>query len=123
MRQTIEMEISNEDARELFYHLTGLTGNEFAGVWFTGSLVDEFAVSMKNNQEWKINSGAGRPILARKYVYAYEKYVNCWSSKLILVLTDSEKRFKDFCESRFEEDGDLNEIDWEDFCFDCGIEM
>ena len=122
MRKTIEMEISNEDARELFYHLTGLTG-EFAGVWFTGALVDEFAVGMKDNQNWKINTKTGRPILARKYVYAYEKYVNCWSSQLVLVLTDSEKRFKDFCQSRFDEDEDFNELDWEDFCFDCGIEM
>lgn len=123
MRKTIEMEISNEEARQLFYKLTGLIGNDCAGVWFDGNLVDEFAVGMKDNQDWKINQPTGRPILARKYVYAYEKYLNCWSSELVLVLTDSEKKFKDFCQSRFDEDDNLNELDWEDFCYDCGMEI
>lgn len=130
MRKTIELEISNKRAKEIFYHLTGLTGNDCAGVWFEGSLVDEFAVGMKDNQNWKINMQSGRPILARKYVYAYEKLPNCYekhlnrrSSRLVLVLTDSEKKFKDFCESRFTEDENLNEVDWEDFCYDCGMEM
>lgn len=122
-RKTVELEVSNEQARQLFYKLTGLIGNDCAGVWFDGNLVDEFAVGMKDNQDWKINQPTGRPILARKYVYAYEKYVNCWTSQLVLVLTDSEKKFKEFCQSRFDEDENLNELDWEDFCYDCGMEI
>lgn len=122
-RKTVELEVSNEQARQLFYKLTGLIGNDCAGVWFDGNLVDEFAVGMKDNQNWKINQPTGRPILARKYVYAYEKYVNCWTSQLVLVLTDSEKKFKEFCQSRFDEDENLNELDWEDFCYDCGMEI
>lgn len=122
-RKTVELKVSNEQAGQLFYKLTGLVGNDCAGVWFDGNLVDEFAVGMKDNQNWKINQPTGRPILARKYVYAYEKYVNCWTSQLILVLTDSEKKFKEFCQSRFDEDENLNELDWEDFCYDCGMEI
>lgn len=122
-RKTVELEVSNEQARQLFYKLTGLIGNDCAGVWFDGNLVDEFAVGMKDNQDWKINQPTGRPILSRKYVYAYEKYINCWTSQLVLVLTDNEKKFKSFCQSRFDEDDNLNEADWEDFCYDCGMEI
>lgn len=121
-RKTMEIKISNEQAQKLFNSLTNLTGNEFAGVWFPGSLCDEFAVGMKDNTNWKINVKTGRPILGRKYVYAYEKYLNCWSSELVLVLTDSEKNFKKFIKSRFEEDENFNELDFEGFCYDCGIE-
>lgn len=123
MRKTVELSITNEKASELFNFLTGLTGNEFSGKWFDGSLVDEFAIGMNDNQNWKLNMKTGRPILARKYVFAYEKYLNCWNSELILVLTDSEKKFKDFVKSRFKNDENLNEIDFEDFCYDCGLKF
>ena len=122
-RKDIEMEITNDQAEKLFNDLLKKSENEFAGRWFQGCIVDEFAVSMVDNQDWQIRMHFGRPILARKYVYAREQYLNCWSSKLVLVLTDSEKKFKSFCESRFEEDEDLSEIDWEDFCFDCGLKL
>lgn len=122
VRKTVEIKISNEQASKLYDNLITLTGNEFAGRWFEGSLVDEFAV-MVDNQNWKINLTKGRPILARKYVYTYEKYLNCWSSELILVLTDSEKKFKKFIESRFENDENINELDFENFCYDCGLKI
>ena len=120
-RKTVEISITNEQASQLYKNLIALTGNEFSGRWFEGSLVDEFAIGMNDNQDWKINLKSGRPILGRKYVYAYEKYLNCWSSELILVLTDSERRFRKFVKSRFENDENLNDLDFEDFCYDCGL--
>ena len=120
-RKTIELEITSEQTTELYNSLLEKSG-EFSGRWFDGCLMDEFAVSMVDNQDWKINLSKGRPILARKYVYAYEKYLNCWSSKLVLVLTDDKEKFKEFCKSRFEEAGDLDGLDFEDFCWECGLD-
>lgn len=115
-RKDIELEILNEQAEKIYSALLEKSGNEFAGRWFDGSLEDEFAVVMTDNQNWRINMSSGRPILARKYVYAYEKYLNCWSSELKLVLTDNKNRFKDFLKSRFNDDEDL-----EDFCYESGL--
>ena len=119
-RKTMEIEITNEQASKLFTSLINLTGNEFAGRWFAGSLMDEFAIGVGTG-DWKFRAVKGRPILGRKYVYAYEKYLNCWSSELILVLTDSESKFKSFVKSRFENDENLDEIDLENFMCDCGL--
>lgn len=93
MRKTIELEITNDQATELFNTLLEKSGGE----------------------------SAGRPVLARKYVYAYEKYLNCWSSKLVLVLTDNKEKFLSFVESRFENARDLDELDFEDFLFEARL--
>ena len=121
MRKTIELEISNEQAEKLFNDLLKKSENAFAGRWFTGCLLDEFAVVMVDSQNWKINLTKGRPILARKYVYVYEKYLNCWSSELILVLTDSKKEFLEFIKSRFNNDENLDELDYKDFLYENGL--
>lgn len=120
-RKTMEINITNKQAEKLYNSLINLAGSEFSGRWFEGSLVDEFAIGMTDCEDWKINLKKGRPILARKFVYAYEKYLNSGSSELILVLTDNEQKFKNFVKSRFENDEDLNEIDLEDFLYDCGL--
>ena len=122
MRKTVEIKISSKQEEQFYNRFTALTGNEFSGRWFQGSLLDEFAVSMIDNQEWQIPLKKGRPILARKYVYVYERYLTNWSSELILVMTDNENKFKKFIQSRFESDQDLNEIDLENFFYDCGLE-
>ena len=121
MRKTIELEISNEQAEKLFNDLLKKSENAFAGRWFTGCLLDEFAVVMVDSQNWKINLTKGRPILARKYVYVYEKYLNCWSSELRIVLTDNEEKFLSFVKSRFENDENLDDLDYEDFCYEAGL--
>lgn len=97
------------------------SGNEFACRWFEGSLSDEFAVVMVDNQDWKINMSIGRPILARKYVYVYEKYLNCWSSELRIVLTDDKEKFTNFVKSRFENLDESDELDFENFCYESGL--
>lgn len=122
MRKDVELKITSKQAEQFYNRFTALTGNEFSGRWFQGSLLDEFAVSMVDCQDWQIPLKKGRPILARKYVYAYEKYLTSWSSELILVLTDNENKFKKFIKSRFDNDEDLNEIDLENFIYDCGLE-
>lgn len=119
-RKTVEISITNEQAQNLFNSLINLNGNEFAGRWFNGSLVDEFAIGVNSN-DWQFKAVKGRPILGRKYVYAREEYVNCWTSKLVLVLTDNDKKIKNFIESRFKNDESLNAVDLEDFLFDCGL--
>ncbi len=116
-RKDIEMEITNDQAKKLFNDLLKKSEGEFAGRWFAGCMVDEFAI-IPSSQDWKIRMLIGRPILARKYVYAKEKYLNCWSSKLFLVLTDNKEKFLSFVKSRFEESEDSNLLDFEDFCFE-----
>lgn len=116
-RKTVEMEITNEQAEKLYNNLEKISGGEIAGRWFTGCMIDEFAI-VPLNQDWKIKMLIGRPVLARKYVFAKEVYLNCWSSKLVLVLTDNKKEFLEFVESRFENDENLDLLDFEDFCFE-----
>lgn len=115
-RKDVELEISSSQADQLYSDLLKSTGNEFAGQMFEGSLLDEYAIVMTNNQDWQINMAKGRPILARKYVYIEEKYLNHWSSKLILVLTDNKKEFEGFCKSRF-----VNESNYDEFCYESGL--
>lgn len=115
-RKDVELEISSERAEELYSDLLKWSGNEFAGFMFEGSLLDEYAVVMVDNLDWKINLTKGRPILARKYVYIKEEYINEWSSKNILVLTDSKKEFEEFCKSRF-----INKQNFEDYAIDSGL--
>lgn len=119
-RKNIEMEITNEQAEKLFNDLLKKSG-EFSGRWFPGSLMDEFAI-VPDNQDWQIKTSSGRPFLARKYVYAREVYLNCCSSKLVLILTDNEKEFLDFVKSRFEKDDDLDELDYEEFIYENGLD-
>lgn len=115
-RKDIELEITYEKAEKLYNDLLKLSGNEFAGQMFEGSLLDEYAIVMTNNQDWKINMVKGRPILARKYVYIEEKYINHWSSKNVLVLTDNKKEFEEFLKSRF-----INESNYDEFCYESGL--
>lgn len=121
-RKDVELEISSERAEEFYSDLLKWSSNEFAGRWFEGSMLDEFAVVMNSSQDWKINLSKGRPILARKYVYAYEKYLNCWSSELKLVLTDNKKKFMDFVKSRFDDSEDFDDLDYENFCYESGLD-
>ena len=120
-RKDIEMEITNDQAEKLFNDLLKKSEDEFAGRWFQGCIVDEFAVSMVDNQDWQIRMNFGRPILARKYVYAREQYLNCWSSKLVLILTDNKEKFLEFVKSRFENDENLDLLDFENFCCESGL--
>lgn len=115
-RKDFEIEITYEQAEKLYGDLLEWSSNEFAGQMFEGSLLDEYAVVMTGNQNWKINLTKGRPILARKYVYIEEKYVNCWTSKNVLVLTDNKNRFEEFLKSRF-----INEYNFENFCYESGL--
>ena len=115
-RKDVEIEISSEKADRLYTDLVKWSGNDLAGFMFEGALLDEYVVVMTGNQNWKLNLSKGRPILARKYVYTEEKYLNCWSSKLVLVLTDSEKRFRKFLKSRF-----INESNYDEFCYESGL--
>ena len=115
-RKDVEIEISYEKADQLYSDLLKWSGNEFAGVMFEGVLLDEYAVVMTDNQDWKINLSKGRPVLARKYVYIEERYVNCWTSKNILVLTDNKNKLEKFLKSRFD---DNQEFD--DFCDESGL--
>jgi hypothetical protein len=115
-RKDFEIEITYEKAEKLYNDLLKWSGNEFAGLMFEGSLLDEYAVVMTGNQNWKINLSKGRPVLARKYVFIKEEYVNCWSSKNVLVLTDNKKEFENFLRSRF-----INESNFEDFCCESGL--
>ena len=116
-RKDFEIEITYEQAEKLYGDLLKWSGNDFAGLMFEGSMLDEFAVVMTDNQNWKISMTKGRPILARKYVYVKEIYLNCWSSKLILVLTDNEKKFREFVKSRCENE----DLDYEEFCYETGL--
>lgn len=93
-----------------------LDGAAVAGVKLTSEQKGSILI------DWKIKLSSGRPILARKYVYAREEYVNCWSSRLVLILTDSKKEFLNFVKSRFEQDDNLDELDFKDFCFESGLE-
>ena len=120
-RKDIELSITSEQASKMYNDLVKWSGNEFAGRWFYGALQDEFAVVMTNNQNWKINMTKGRPILARKYVYVYEKYINCWSSELRVVLTDNKEKFTNFVKSRFANSEDLDLTDYNDFCYESGL--
>lgn len=120
-RKDIEIKISMEKSEKLYSDLLKLSGNEFAGRWFEGSMLDEFAVVMTGNQNWKINLSKGRPILARKYVYIKEVYLNCWSSELILVMTDNKDKFLDFVKSRFTNSEDFDVTDYENFCYESGL--
>lgn len=115
-RKDFEIEITYEQADKFYSDLVKWSGNEFAGFMFEGSLLDEYAVVMTGNQNWKINLSKGRPILARKYIYIEEQYVNEWSSKLVLVLTDNEKKFREFLKSRF-----INESNYDEFCYESGL--
>ena len=115
-RKDVEFEISYEKAEKLYSDFLKWSGNKFAGVMFEGVLLDEYAVVMKDNQNWKINLSKGHPILARKYVYIKEQCVNEWSSKLVLVLTDNKNKFKEFCKSRFS-----NESNFDEFCYESGL--
>lgn len=121
-REDVELEISRERAEELYNDLLECSGDELVGRWFEGSLLDEFAVVMTSSQDWKINLSKGRPILARKYVYVYEKYLNCWSSELRLVLTDNMEKFTAFVKSRFSRVEDLDNLDYEEFCYEAGLD-
>lgn len=121
-REDVELEISRERAEELYNDLLECSGDEFVGRWFEGSLLDEFAVVMTSSQDWKINMSSSRPILARKYVYTYEKYLNCWSSELRLVLTDNKEKFLEFVKSRFSIGEDLDNLDYENFCYEAGLD-
>ena len=120
-RKTIELSITSGQAKESYETLIKWSGNESAGRWFEGSLSDEFAVVMVDNQDWKINMSTGRPILARKYVYVYEKYLSCWSSELRIVLTDNKEKFANFVKSRFENLDESDELDFENFCYESGL--
>lgn len=120
-RKDIEIKISMEKAEKLYSDLLKLSGNEFAGFMFEGSLLDEYAVVMTDNQNWKINLFKGHPILARKYVYIKEVYLNCWSSELILVMTDNKKKFVDFVKSRFTNSEDFDVTGYENFCYESGL--
>lgn len=120
VKKNIQLEISNDQATELYNYLVDLSGDEFAGRCFTGSLMDEFAI-VPSKQDWQIKMLIGRPILARKYVYAREQYVNCWTSKLVLTLTDNEKEFLDFVRTRFENDEELDKLDFDEFRWECGL--
>ena len=115
-RKDVELEISSEKADQLFRDLISWSGNDLAGVMFEGSLLDEYAVVMVDDQDWKINLSKGRPILARKYVYIKGIYINEWSSKLVLVLTDDENKFKDFLKSRF-----INDSEFEEYVIDSNL--
>ena len=115
-RKDVEFEISYEKAEKLYSDLLKWSGDEFAGVMFEGVLLDEYAVVMTDNQDWKITLTKGHPVLARKYVYIEEKYVNCWSSKNVLILTDDKRRFEEFCKSRF-----INESNYDEFCYESGL--
>lgn len=115
-RKDFEIEISYEQADKLYKDLVELSGNEFSGFMFEGSLLDEYAIVMTGNQNWKINLTKGRPVLARKYVFIREEYVNEWTSKNVLVLTDNKNKFEEFCKSRF-----INESNFEDFCYESGL--
>ena len=115
-RKDVELEISSEQAEKLYNDLLEWSGNEFAGFMFEGSLLDEYAIVMANNQDWKISMAKGRPILARKYVYIEEKFLNHWSSKNVIVLTDDKNRFEEFLKSRF-----INESNFENFCYESGL--
>lgn len=119
-RKTLKMEISNDQANKIYSSLINLTGNEFAGQWFQGSLMDEFAIGV-GSSDWKFKSVKGRPILGRKYVYAREEYVNCWASRLVLTLTDNKEEFLNFVKSRFDNEENYDEIDFNDFCYNCGL--
>lgn len=121
-RKDIELDITSEQADKLFGYLVELSGDDFVGRQFYGSLLDEFAVVMVDNQNWKINLSKGRPVLARKYVYVYEKYLNCWSSELKLVLTDNKAKFLDFIKSRFNDDEELDDLDYKNFCYEAGLD-
>ena len=120
-RKDVEIEISMKKAEKLYNDLRKLSGNEFAGFMFGGSLLDEYAVVMTGNQNWKINLSKGRPVLARKYVFVREEYVNCWTSKNVLVLTDNKNKFEEFCKSRFANSEDLDVTDYENFCYESGL--
>lgn len=120
-RKDIEFEISSEKAKKMYDDLLKWSGNEFAGFMFGGSLLDEYAIVMTGNQDWQINLPKGRPILARKYVYIKEIYLNCWSSKLVLVFTDNKKEFTSFVKSRFANSEDLDLTDYNDFCYESGL--
>lgn len=119
-RKTIKMEITNKQAEQIYDYLLKKSGNEFAGRWFEGSLMDEFAVAV-DSQDWQIKMSSGRPILARKYVFAREEYLNSCSSKLVLTLTDNKEKFLSFVKSRFEKSEDLDELDYDDFCCENGL--
>ena len=120
-RKDVEIEISMEKAEKLYDDLLKLSGNEFAGFMFEGSLLDEYAVVMTGNQKWKINLSKGRPVLARKYVFIREEYVNCWTSKNVLVLTDNKKEFTNFVKTRFVNSEDLDLTDYNNFCYESGL--
>lgn len=120
-RKDVELEISMEKAEKLYNDLLKMSGNEFAGFSFDDVLLDEYAVVMTGNQNWKINLAKGRPILARKYVYIKEVYLNCWSSKLVLVLTDNKEKFTNFVKSRFVNSENFDLTDFEDFCYESGL--
>lgn len=115
-RKDFEIEIDYKQAEKLYNDLVKWSSNEFAGQMFEGSLLDEYAVVMTGNQDWKINLSKGRPVLARKYVFIREEYVNCWTSKNVLVLTDNKKEFEEFLKSRF-----INESNYDDFCYESGL--
>jgi hypothetical protein len=115
-RKDIELEISSEKAEKLYSDLLKWSGNEFAGFMFEGSLLDEYAIVMTSNQDWQINLSKGRPVLARKYVFIREEYVNCWTSKNVLVLTDDKNKFEEFCKSRF-----INESNFDEYAFESGL--
>lgn len=115
-RKDFEIEIDYKQAEKLYNDLVKWSSSEFAGQMFEGSLLDEYAVVMTGNQDWKINLSKGRPVLARKYVFIREEYVNCWTSKNVLVLTDNKKEFEEFLKSRF-----INESNYDDFCYESGL--
>ena len=115
-RKDVEFEITYEKADKLYNDLVKLSGNDLAGVMFEGALLDEYAVVMTGNQNWKISITKGRPVLARKYVYIEERYVNCWTSKNVLILTDDKSKFEEFCKSRF-----INESNYDEFCYESGL--
>ncbi|AZA17292.1 MAG: hypothetical protein HOU59_gp27 (endogenous virus) [Lactobacillus phage ViSo-2018a] len=120
-RKDIELTINNEQADQLYKDLVKWTGGEFVGQRFEGSLMDEFAFVV-NNTDWKIKMSSGRPILGRKYVFVKEKYLNCWASELVLVLTDNKEKFMNFLKSRFNNDEDLDDLDYENFCYESGLD-
>lgn len=120
-RKRIQLEISNDQAEKLYNYLANLSNSEFVRRWFAGSLMDEFVI-VPSNQEWQIKMSSGHPVLARKYIYTREQYVNCWTSKLVLTLTDNEKEFLDFAKTRFEQDDDLDGIDFDEFRWECGLD-
>ena len=115
-RKDVEFEITYEKADKLYNDLVKLSGNDLAGFMFEGALLDEYAVVMTGNQEWKISITKGRPVLARKYVYIEERYVNCWTSKNVLILTDNKNKLEKFLKSRF-----INESNYDEFCYESGL--